>query len=176
MSDDLNEVPVEDIKVETKTSTPKSKMETDEFYKQLNELFSSGPVWRSSTTLAQKLEVDVIQLDKYLRTQQAVVSRAAKEEGVFLYAFVKRLPEEEKKDKKLPHQKLAGEEDRYALGCIHSAFLLFESSLKKYALNIHEKSPEAFTQLVVAKEKMKVGILLFGTILNADIKKLPGVD
>lgn len=171
---DLQDVPTEELSVTPQPTPVKSKIGDEEFVKQLNDLLKSGAVWRTSKVLADKLKVDPVALDAFLRSQQTIVGRAAKEEGVFLYALMDRLPKDEKKGEDITRP-LVTEEDRYALSTINCALILLGKALNKTAVRIHTCNPEAFTQLVKAKEQMEAGLVLYGKRLHADFNKLPEV-
>lgn len=176
---DLAAQPVEEVEVQRHETPVVSKIGTKEFCDSLYHEFSDGKnVWRTSKALADKLNVDAVDLDNYLRSQQIVCSKPSKEEGVFLYALVKRIeqPAQVTNSKvEAVTRPLVSEEDRYALASLHSSFLLLEAALQKYALKIHERNPEAFTQLVAAKDKLEAGMILFGSRQKADMTKLPKV-
>lgn len=174
MSEELVASPVEDIAVQRCTTPANPKVGTKEFCEALGKELSDGKVWRSSKALAENLNVDVVELDKYLRLQQSVCSKASKEEGVFLYALTKRM-EAPQPVAETVMRPLVTEEDRYALASLHSAFILLESTLQKYLMKIHERNPEAFTQLMAGKDKLEAGIVLYGIKLKADMSKLPKV-
>jgi len=175
--ENLSSVPVEDIKVKKQQTPASSKIDSKEFCESLSKEFSEGKVWRTSKALAEKLNVDVIELDNFLRKQQTVCSRASKDEGVFLYALIKRVEEhkqtkaEEKVESIL--RPLASEEDKYAIASLHSAYLLLDSALQKYAVKIHERNSEAFANLIDGKNKVEAGIVLLSTKVKADLSKLP---
>lgn len=170
--ENLADVPVEELFVESKALNPQSVIGTPEFGKALYEILATGKsIWRTSSTLAQKLGVDAKGLDEFLRIQKNVASRPGKEEGVFLYALTKRLPMEEEQ-KQMPRP-IVNEEDRYALGSLNSCFILLTATLDKYAVKIHGHSGEAFTQLVLAKEKLAAGIAVLAVKQGADLSKLP---
>lgn len=171
---DLENAPVEEVEVPKHKTPSASKVGTKEFCDELYREFASGNIWRTSKALADKFNVDAVELDNYLRTQQAVCSRPSKkEEGTFLYALINRLATKE--EKKVEVRSLVSEEDKYALACLHSSFILLEATLQKYALKIHERNSEAFTQLVAGKDKLEAGIVLFANRIKADISKLPKV-
>ena len=161
------------------TPAAPSIFSSKEFCESLYGEFSQGKVWRTSEALAKKLNVDVVELDNYLRGQQVVCCKPSKDEGVFLYALIKRLevPPQNKDATKVEAQlrPLVSEEDRYCLGSIHSALILLEAALQKYALKIHERNPEAFTSLVAGKDKIEAGMVLYANKLKADLFKLPKV-
>jgi hypothetical protein len=168
----IEDTPVENLEVKKQQTSFQSKVESKEFCEKLTEEFSNDKVWRSSKVLAEKLNVDVVELDEFLRKQTAVCCKASKDEGVFLYALVKRV-EQEKEKTETAARSLVSEEDRYALAYLHSCHQLFDSALKKYALKIHERNPESFTQLMSAKSKMEAGLVLFAQKIKADLNKLP---
>ena len=181
VGEDLEAAPVEEVEV-TKQHTPvQSKIGTKEFNEALLKEFSEGSsVWRSSKALAEKMNVDVVELDNFLRAQQVLCCRPSKTEGVFMYALLKRLQATEQPAKPDPKveaamRPLVSEEDRYALASLHSAYIVLHAALDKYALKIHDKNPEAFTQLVQGKDKVEAGIVLLATKLKADVSKLPKV-
>lgn len=176
--DDLVTAPVEDVEVQKQPTPVQPKVGTKEFCELLHKEFSDGKVWRSTEALAKKMNVDVVELDKFLRGQAALCCRPSKEEGVFLYALVSRVEQSKEKENKTVEtamRPLVAEEDRYALASIHSAFVLLEAALQKFALKIHERNPEAFTQLVAGKDKLEAGLVLYGQRLKADMSKLPKV-
>ena len=177
-ANDLETAPVEDVPVQSQPTPVQPKVGTKEFCELLNKEFSEGSVWRSTDAIAKKLNVDVVELDKFLRTQTALCSRPSKKEGVFLYALTKRVEAEQGKEPKEVTEAmrpLVSEDDRYALASLHSAFVLYEAALQKYALKIHERNSEAFTQLVAGKDKLQAGMVLFGQRVKADMSKLPKV-
>lgn len=169
---EIIDVEVEDIEVKKQVNPIQPKVGSQDFCEVLFKEFSSGKVWRTSKALAEKLNVDVIELDAYMRTQQAVCSRPSKEEGVFLYALISKLDPPPAKQG-IPTRQLVTEEDRYAFSSFHNALLLYESALQKYAIKIHEKNPEAFSLLMSGKNKLEAGLVLYGGVLKADITKLP---
>lgn len=173
----LDQVPVEELVVETKPLKPQSKIGTKEFGEALYNLLANGKeIWRKSNTLAAKLEVDPIEMDKFLRAQPVIASRRGQEEGVFLYALVQRLEPEKKPDEeKKPTRQLVGEEDYYTLASMNDCLMVLETALRKHAVKIAERNPEAFTQLVSAKEKLEAGLYLFAGKIKADMNKLPKV-
>ena len=168
---------VEEVQVSSIPTPKVVKVNTKEFCQELYKELAEGKIWRTSKTLADKLNVDVVELDAFLRAQPVICSKASKEEGVFLYALIKRVEEIAKKEdeNKVLARPLVNEEDRYALGCLHSAFMILEATLQKYAVKIHERNPEAFTNLVAGKDKLEAGIVLFGNKIKADFSKLPKV-
>ncbi len=178
--EDLASVPVIDVEVTKQHTPPKSKIEDKEFIEALKKEFMEGKLWRSSKAIAEKLNIDVIELDTYLRAQPALVSRPSTTEGLMLYASLSRIDAAQQAAKTDPKvdavmRPVAAEEDRYALSAIHSSFILLQSALEKYALRIHQLNPEAFTNLVSGKDKVEAGFVLLATKLKADTSKLPKV-
>jgi hypothetical protein len=174
----LIELPTEDIAIQRQPTPVSTKVDSKDFGESLLKELSDGNVWRTSKALAEKMNVDVVELDAFLRKQQAVCSRPSKTEGVFLYALVKRIEVEKPKENpkvEAALRPLVSEEDRYALGILHSAFQLLDGALDKYAMKIYERNSEAFTKLVEGKDKLEAGLVLFGQKIKADFTKLPKV-
>lgn len=170
---DLANMTTEDIEVQSVATSPNPSIGTKEFADLLNKEFSGDKVWRSSHSLAKKLNVDVVELDNYLRKQKALCSRVAKDEGVFLYAFTDRVGKtEEKAEARKAQRPLVDEEDRYTIAYLHNSLHTLELVLKKYALKIHERNSEAFSQFVEAKNRLEAGIVLYGQKIKADMTKL----
>jgi hypothetical protein len=65
--------------------------------------------------------------------------------------------------------------ESFALASLHSAYLLLDAALQKYALQIHQRNPEAFTNLVQGKDKTEAGIVLLASKIKVNINKLPKV-
>jgi len=177
---DLADEPVEDVEVVKQHTPVQSKIGTKEFNEVLIKEFSDGKIWRSSKAIADKMNVDVVELDTFLRSQAILCCRPSTTEGLMLYALLKRLEQQQPKETKDPKVEAAvrpvvSEEDRYAIATLHSAYVLLESAMQKYALKIHERNPEAFTNLVQGKDKVEAGIVLLATKLKADFSKLPKV-
>lgn len=173
---DLEEIPVEMIEVHKQPPPPTvNKVDSKEFAEAvLKELADCKQPWRTSKALAEKFGVDTVELDNFLRNQQFVCGRRSKEDGVFLYALLRRV--ETPPAKPDPMQRpLVTEEDHYALAGLHASLMNLEATLKKYAINIHSRNAEAFTQLMAGKDKLETGILMLATRLRADVKKLPQV-
>lgn len=173
----LSEIPVEDVQVVKQQPDVKNKMESKEFLEELAKEMSDGKIWRSSKALASKLNVDVPELDKLLASSPQVCSRPSKEEGNILYALLKRLPGSEKPNEEVQNalRPSVSEEDRYAIACLHSAFVLLDCTLQKYAMKIHAINADSFTNLVEGKNKIEAGFVLLAKRLKADISKLPKV-
>lgn len=163
---------VESLDVEIKPLPPHTKIGSEEFCKILLKELNGNKIWRSSKSLAATLEVDPIDLDVWLRKQQTVCSKPSKDDGVVLYALNSRL-EDNNKEEKTPSRPVVSEEDRYALASFNSALQILEAAVKKYAMRIHERCPEAFNKLVNAKSNLEGGLLLLATSQKADMDKLP---
>jgi hypothetical protein len=181
---DIESTSVEELQVAKKVSVPKSEIGSSEFVKELDKLLTDSQPWRSSAALAEALNVDTHDLDKFCRKQTNIVSKPSKIEGVFLYGYAHRTAPEDKKDDKGKKDKkdkkelsrpLVTEEDRYAIASIHGALMLLESTLQKYALRIHERNSEAFTKLAKAREDIEAGLYLYAKKVHANLDKLPKV-
>jgi hypothetical protein len=179
--DDLEKVPVDDIDVATRRIIDNDAI-TKEVQEKLHaELVKEGKVWRTSKALADKLNVDVVALDDFLQKQPSVCVRPSKDEGVFLYALLKRLEAEESPQRVQPMpvaveeimRPLIKDEDKYAIASLHNAYVLLDMTMKKYAMRIYERNSEAFTQLASAKDKLEAGIVLYAKKLKIDLSKLP---
>lgn len=178
-TDNLESLPVEDLEVQRQHTPSQTSIGSKEFNEALVAELNGGQLWRTSKALGEKLKVDVVELDKFLRNQLVICSRASKKEGVFLYALVKRLEQVEKPkvDPKVEAalRPLVTEEDRYALSSLHNAHIILHNAMNQYAMKIHERNPEAFTSLAEAKNKLEAGIAMLAVRLKADLSKLPKV-
>lgn len=178
--DNLENMPTEDVEVQKKHTPTISKIGTKEFNEALLKELSEGKVWRTAKGLSSKFNVDVKELNEHLQKglEEPLCYRTSKEDGVFLYAILKRVEKEKHEvDPKVEMalRPLVTEEDRYALASLHNSFILLDAALHKYAMKIHERNPEAFTNLVQGKDKIEAGIALLAIKLKSDISKLPKV-
>ena len=169
---EINDIPVETIDCRSKPLEVELKIDTEEFSKELQKILESNEkVWRSSKVLSEKLKVDALELDKYLQKRQDIVCRPSKDEGVFFYALLKRLATPEKIEEiKKP---LVTEADRYYMAMLHMIFMNLSDTLEKAAVRIHERDSEAFNNLVMAKNKLEVGLVFYANSIKADVSKLP---
>ena len=173
MSDNIENIPTEEIIVEPKPAGTKSKVGDDEFVKEFIKLIKSGPVWRSSKKLAEILQVDVVDLGNWLDKQPELGRRPSREDGIVYYAWLRRIEEEKEKVAPGMERKQISEEDRYMICLINQAYQNFSTALEKYALNAHNKNKEAFAKLVEARESMSAGFVLLANTLKIDATKLP---
>lgn len=182
MSDDLEFAPAEEITVTRVPTADASKIGTKEFVKTLKQLLDSKKnVWRSSKTLTEELGVDALALDKWLRLRPEICSKASSKEGNVLYALVERVQGQtnetitEKKVKRVMARPLVTEQERYAVGILHIIHLNLRDTLLKNALQVAERSNEAFNHLVQAREHLEAGLTLFANRVRTDVRKLPGM-
>jgi hypothetical protein len=169
----IEKIPVEEIKVEPKSSGTKSKIGEDSFVAEFVKVIKSGPVWRSSNKLAEILQVDVVNLAEWMDKQPEIARRPGKEDGVVYYAFLRRLEEEKEKIPPGMERKQIIEEDRYAFALLHQTYNNLVTVLEKYALGIHTRNKESFAKLVESRDAMSAGIVLFANTLKIDVSKLP---
>lgn len=177
MSDDLNKKPLE-LTVVPNAEIPKSKFDSEDTVKKLYKLFTDGPVWRSLSNLATKLEVDAKELEIFLDKSVAVCQKPGKEDGVRYYALIERLKKDETpEEKKIPKQQrqLITEEDRYASASLHLVYGDLVRVLDKYAIRVFENNKEAFTFLMKAKENLSAGIVLYHNSTKTELEKLPKI-
>lgn len=167
------------IDVQPVPSPAVTKIGSDEFVKEISKLLNDKKIyWRSSKSLAEKIGVDTIDLDKWLRKQPKVTSRASSTEGVFYYALLERIEnpaakKQNDKVKKVMSRPVTTEEDRYATALLHQTFGNLNSILAKYAMLISGRSMEGFQALVAARDRMEAGITLYTGLVKADMNKLP---
>jgi hypothetical protein len=178
--ENLADVPTEDVEVQKQHTPVTSKIGSKEFNEELIKELSDGKPWRTAKGLATKFNVDAKELDAHLLKglEEPLCYRKSKEDGVFLYAILKRVEQEKPaRDPKVEAalRPIVTEEDRYALASLHSSFILLDAALHKYAMKIHERNSEAFTNLVQGKDKIEAGIALLASKLKSDVTKLPKV-
>jgi hypothetical protein len=180
MSEELKDTPVSEIiQVGSKTTTSDgTKIGSEEFIEKLKKLLNDKQAyWRSAKALAEKLGVDSVQLDKWLRKQTEIVSKPGKEEGVVYYALLSRIEKvpskEEMKIRSMMSRPIVTEEDRYAVGILHMVYVNLHECLDKYALRISDRSMESFTNLIEARNRLEAGITLYTQTTKANVKKLP---
>ena len=169
----IDDVPVQELKVEMKQAAVESKIGSSEFTDAFIKLIKTGNVWRTAKGLADKLGVDPIDLVKWMEQQPAICKKPGKEDGIFYYAAIDRLEKPEKP--KGMERKVITEEDRYMTALFYNQYGNYLKILEKYALRAHEKNPEAFTALAQARDRMSAGVALLINSLGSDLGKLPKI-
>lgn len=174
MAEEISDLPTEEVKVGTAPSSAKTTVGSKEFIQEFITEIKSGSQWRTPASLANKLGVDAVDLVKWMDKVPDLARKPSKEDGVYYYgiAFNPTTPDDKEKKKKLTRPVLK-EEDRYVTGFLHSIYGQLYRTLDKYAIRIHDLSPEAFTALLNARDRLSAGLVLFQNVTNTDVEKLP---
>lgn len=185
--EDISSIKPSDLTVAEKHVEIPSKLNNKDFVNKLFAFLREGKVWRSSTAICEKLDVDPEELDEYLRKRHDIACKSNKDGDSFYYAEVERLSD---KDKVIDEQtkravvearesmrnvrsrSLVSEEDRYALAVLNNIYMNFKGILDKYGIKLYDKEEEIFNHLMNAKKKMFIGITLLADAIKADISKL----
>jgi hypothetical protein len=175
MSDNIEEIPTEEVIVEPKPTGIKSKVGSDEFVKQFVEVIKQGPVWRSTKKLAELLNCDPIDLATWMDRQTELLRRPGKEEGTVYYAFTGRVEAQAKEEKRPPgmERKQIVTEDGYAVAMLHQTYSNLVNVLEKYGMHVYNRNKEALAKLVEGREAVSAGISLLANTLQIDVTKLP---
>lgn len=167
----IETAPVKEVIVQAQPAVLPSKIGSEEFVKNLVELFTGKHAWRSSATLATKLGVDIKELETFLNKDKRFIRRVSENEGSLLYAVLKRVSDDSQdKDnqKTKVKQKSIFPQDRYALACLNLISEMLEKVVEKHALKINDKSEEALSHLTKALHHVKSGTVLLAQETNAN--------
>ena len=169
----LEELPTEEVVVKTAPTVSKTAIGTKEFSDEFIKEIKAGQAWRTPASLASKLGVDAVDLTKWMDRVPELARRPSKEDGVFYYGLApKSEPIPEKDNKKLTRPVIT-EEDRYCAANLQTIYSQLLRTHDKYAMRIHDKSPEAFAALSQARDRLSAGTVLFQHVTKTDVEKLP---
>lgn len=161
-----------------KVSKPSNKFDEVFFKALLKEFAADKNLWRTLASVAEKMQIDAKDLDEFVafvERQPCFCSKpSSKKEEVRYYALLERIIKETKdsvQEVKVDFK----EEDKIAIAGLHSALLIYEAYLSKYALKIHKTNSDAFTMLTKGKDCLESGINLLSVKIKMDLNKLPKV-
>jgi hypothetical protein len=172
MSQDIREIPTEEVIVRTTSSPSVSTIGSKEFIEEFAKELKSGRNMRTPNSLASKLGVDSVELAKWMDRCPELIRKPGKEDGVFYYGLAVKMDNTDQESKKLTRTVIK-EEDRYCAAALHMIYGELLRTLEKYAIPIHDKSKEAFTALMEARDKLSAGTVLFQSASKVDTDKLP---
>lgn len=161
------------ITVTPEISQLPSKIGTPEFETALTKEFTGKHPWRSSAGLAKKLGVDAKELEVFLDKNKNFTRRPNDKDDGFLYAVVKRVAEDDGKNKSSTKQTTVRPEDRFALAVIHMIRSNMDMLLNKYGRRIYEENEEVMSHLTNSFKHLQSAEALFASSTKINLNQLP---